>query len=388
MPEAVITQPEFRVPVGKAVPGMVLSRNLELRGATLLRFGTRLTQDHLLRLQEMGVETLHVHFGDEDVGTFKQLLLAGSQPPDREAFADIARLALREFIPPFARPQFCARSNEIDQTAQAALDHSLDVVFSSERSFDILRQARMFQVPCLRHCPAAWVYAICIGAGLGYNMSTLLDLSIAALFYDVGMLRVPARILSKPGKLTEQEWAQIKKHAYFGRKMLEGLSEHSDSAAMVAFEHHENYYGGGYPKGKTGSAIHEFSQIVSLADKFAAMVTGKDYRSGFQPYQAYELLLAQTRSSVSPRIFVAFLKSVLLYPRGSVLRLTSGELAVPVGFPLHLPTRPLIMVTHTRFGEELVGDTRTVSLAEHPELGIESFAIIDDNPRLHLPALG
>lgn len=388
MPEAVITQPEFRIPVGKAVPGMLLSRNLELRGATLLRHGTRLTHDHLQRLREMGVETLLVQFGDEDVGTFKQLLISGAAAPERDEFAELARIALREFIPPFARPQFCARTNELEITVAAALEHSLDVILGSERCFELLRQARMFQVPCLRHCPAAWVYSICIGAGLGYNMSTLLDLSVAALFYDIGMLRVPARILSKPGRLTEQEWAQIKKHAFFGRKMLEGLSEHSESAAMVAFEHHENYYGSGYPKGKTGSAIHEFSQIVGLADKFAAMVTGKDYRSGFQPYQAYELLLAQTRSSVSPRIFVAFLKSVLLYPRGSVLRLTSGELAVPVGFPLHLPTRPLVMVTHTRYGEELVGDSRTLSLAEHPELGIESFAIIDESPRQHLPALG
>jgi len=385
MEQSIISQPDFHVPISRVLPGMLLSRNLELNGATLLKFGTRLSADQIERLKELGIESLHVQFSDEDIHFYKHVLVTQDSPPSYDSLIRLARQAFEEMIPHFARPEFCARSKEVAAAVSDTIHHTLDVVFGSKRCFDLLLETHMLQLRCLRHCPAAWVYAICIGAGLGYNKAALLDLSVAGLFYDVGMLKVNQRILAKPGRLTEQEWSQVKKHAFFGRKMLEELSQFSASAPIVAFEHHENYYGGGYPKGKSGDSIHEFSQIVSLADKFAALVTSKDYRERFQPYQAYELLLAQTKSNVSPRIFVAFLKNVLLYPRGSMLRLSSGEIAQPVDFPLHSPTRPLVTVTHTRFGEEIVGLRRTINLAEHPELSIEAFAIGEEGPRT--PAL-
>jgi hypothetical protein len=78
---------------------------------------------------------------------------------------------------------------------------------------------------------------------------------------------------------------------------------------------------------------------------------------------------------------VAFLKSVLLYPRGAMLRLSNGEIAVPVDFPLHLPTRPTVEITHSPGGEEVVAKRRKVHLADHPELTIESFAIVEQPRR-------
>jgi hypothetical protein len=77
---------------------------------------------------------------------------------------------------------------------------------------------------------------------------------------------------------------------------------------------------------------------------------------------------------------VAFLKTVLLYPRGCMLRLSTGEIAEPVDFPLHLPTRPTVRVTHTPHGEELVGPRRVINLVDHPELAIESFGLAEEPP--------
>ena len=235
-----------------------------------------------------------------------------------------------------------------------------------------------FAIESLSHCPTAWIFALCTGAGLGYSMPVLVDLSLSSLFYDIGMTRVPPRILAKPGRLTELEFTEIKKHTFFGRRLLEHLNEFSASASVVAFEHHEHYYGGGYPKNKRGDAIHEFSQIIGLTDKFAALLTARTYRERFKPYQAYEMLLAQTKSAVSPRIFVAFLKSVLLYPRGSMFRLSTGEIAEPVDFPLHLPVRPTVRILYGPNGEEVLGRRKVLKLQDHPEILIESFTICDE----------
>ncbi|MCC7479815.1 HD domain-containing protein [bacterium] len=376
-----VALPEFRVPIERAVPGMVLSRNLEHRGQMLLRHNSTLDSALIERLREQQVDYIYIHFSDQDVEFYKRLVLNHDNPPTYEGMGRMLRDAFWELVPSFARPEYCTREASVARIVEETIHHTIDLLFSSQRCFELLRQTRFFQARPVRHCPTAWVYSLCIGAGLGYNVPHLLDLGIAALFYDVGMLRVNPRVLAKPGRLTEAEWGEVRKHSYFGRRILEEVNSFSSTAAIVAFEHHENYYGGGYPKNKRGSSIHEFSQIVSLADKFAALVTARDYRQRFQPYQAYEMLLAQTKSSVSPRIFVAFLKHVLLYPRGSMLRLSTGEIAEPVSFPLHLPTRPTVMITHGPEGHSVVGAPRMIHLVEHPQIGIESFAIVEEQQR-------
>jgi cell fate regulator YaaT (PSP1 superfamily) len=94
------------------------------------------------------------------------------------------------------------------------------------------------------------------------------------------------------------------------------------------------------------------------------------------------MLLAQTKSTVSPKVFVAFLKSVLLYPRGSMLRLSTGEIAQPVDFPLHLPTRPTVVVTHNSHGDEVIGRAqRTINLAEHTEITIDAYTIVEETTK-------
>jgi len=358
---------------------MVLSRNLVHNGQMLLRYGIELDQPRIDKLGELGVRHLHIHFARDDLHTYKEILLSQDNPPSYEKLVELSQVSMHEFIPPFARPRHCARSIELAETVENIIEHTLDVVFSSRSCFELLLETRFFQTQALRHVPAAWVYALCVGAGLGYNPPTLLDLSLAGLFYDVGMLRIPGHIVSKPGRLTDLEFAEVKKHVFFGRRILSEISSFTSSVMAVAFEHHENYYGGGYPKNKRGDDIHEFSQIVGLTDKFAALMTPRSYRERFQPYQAYEMLLAQTKSAVSPRVFVTFLKSVLLYPRGSMLRLTTGEIAEPVDFPLHMPTRPVVRVTHTPHGEELLGQHKVLRLVDHPEIAIEALAIGDED---------
>jgi hypothetical protein len=358
---------------------MVLSRNLEYRGQMLLRFGVELDQDRIERLREIGVTHLHVHFNNEDLGLYKDLLISQDNPPSYERLLELARDTFYEFIPPFARPEHCARTEQVAEVVREIIEHTFDVVFSSRRCFELLRMTRFFQVEPLKHCPAAWVLALTVGTGLGYTLPTLLDLSLSCLFYDIGMLKVPPRIQCKPGRLTELEFTEVKKHTFFGRRLLEDLSSFSASAAVVSFEHHEHYYGGGYPKGKRGDDIHEFAQICGLTDKFAALLTPRNHRERFQPYQAYEMLLAQTKSAVSPRIFVSFLKNVLIYPRGSMFRLSTGEIAEPVDFPLHMPTRPTVRVTHTPGGEELLGQRRVINLVDHPEITIEGLAVLEQN---------
>ena len=370
---------EFPVPVDLLEPGMVPSRNVQFKDTTLVRYGTPLDEEMIERLRSFSIRQVFIELGDADLDLFKKLILYGQRGPTFEPIRTALRKVLVYSIPAFADPRQAARDPAVARRVQEALAHTWELMLSSQQLFEVLDYAHFLLHPRLRHCPVACVYSLIIGASMGLTMPQLVDLAMSSLFYDIGMLELEAQIVVKPGRLTRIEFNEIKKHTYFGRSYLEEkLSGLSLTCARVAFEHHESFYGGGYPRGVQGDSTHPYSQIVSLTDKFASMISERTYREAMKPYQAFEAVLEQTRNSVSPQMFVTFLKSVLIYPRNCLLRLSTGEIARPIDFPLNLPTRPVVELVFSAQGERIVGESRRIALADHPEITIEEFGVLDE----------
>jgi HD-GYP domain-containing protein (c-di-GMP phosphodiesterase class II) len=375
-----VARPEFLLPIAQVKPGMELSRNVILRGATLLRYSTILDDELIDRLKGLGIQVLHVHLSDSDFDSFKAILLAQDTPPPYESVMHGIAEAFLLGIPPQAKPMTCSASTDISDRVEQVVHHTLDLIFGSRQLFTLLREADFFMAPLLRHSVRAWIFSLCVGARLNYTLPALIDLSLASLFYDIGMIKIPVNVLYKPGKLTEQEFATIKKHTYFGRNLLEGIERFSPRAPLVAFEHHENYYGGGYPANKRGDAVHEFSQIVSITDKFAALITDKAHRDKKDPADAVEILIGYTRTAVSPKIFVAFMRSVLVYPRNSLLKLSTGEIGTPIEYPPHKPYRPVVRVIFDKGGSEILHSRRTIDLSANPGISVVSYSVPEELP--------
>lgn len=369
--------PEFRVPLSKLATGMVLAKPVTYGASPLLSAGAVLDETLIEKLRGFHIDHAFVRFDDGDIPTVKRLIVGLDEPPPPGEVSKASRDFLSNSVPPFARPHMCARTPEVFSSVQETMTNTLDVLFSSSRLFALLDEAGFFQTSVLRHCPVAWTYALCVGAALGYNQPSLLDLSVAALFYDVGMMRVSGRVVAKPGKLTEMEFAEIRKHTHFGKRILEEISPISDAAATVAFEHHESYAGGGYPRGVNGDSLHEYSQIVILTDKYAALMTDREHRRRFQPYQAYEMMLEETKKSVSPDVFNAFLRSVLIYPKGSFLKLSNGEIGTIADFHDAVPARPTVEILYEASGTDVSAQKRRMDLADNPQITIESFAVFE-----------
>jgi len=375
-----LRRPEFTLPISLVKPGMELSRNIVLRGATLLRYGTILDDELIDRLRSLGVGIVQVHLSERDFQAYKDILLSQDTPPAYDTALRAVRESFIQNIPPGARPVACGANDEIIERVEEIVQHSLDILLGSRQLFALVREADFFLTPLLRHSLCAWIYSLCVGVSLNYNLPSLIDLSISSLFYDIGMTRVPAKILNKPGKLTDQEYAEVKKHTYHGRNILESAERFSSRAKVVAFEHHENYYGGGYPRNKRGDTIHEFSQIVSITDKFAALTTERAQRERKDPADAVEILMAYTKTAVSPKIFIAFLRSVLFYPRGSLLKLNTGEIGTPVEYPTHKPYRPVLRILFDRNGGEVLHGKRTVDLSANPGISVMSYSVPEEVP--------
>ena len=132
--------------------------------------------------------------------------------------------------------------------------------------------------------------ALCIGREMGLSQDELSVLGMGAFLHDVGKAFVNPHILTKPGPLTDKERDQIRRHTVLGRDLLCKNAALSPLVARIAYEHHENEDGSGYPEGKDRYTIHLFSKIVHTADVYDALVSPRPYKKEFSQVDAYFLL--------------------------------------------------------------------------------------------------
>lgn len=125
--------------------------------------------------------------------------------------------------------------------------------------------------------------------------------------HDIGKIGIPDAILNKPGKLTDEEFKFMQKHSQIGYDMLKSFKgKIMEAAAVIAYEHHEKYAGGGYPKGKKGDDIHLFARIVSLADVFDALASDRCYKKAWPLDEVCSYIQENAGKQFDPDVVKAF----------------------------------------------------------------------------------
>ena len=155
------------------------------------------------------------------------------------------------------------------------------------------------------------------------------SLELGALLHDIGKLGVPHAILRKPGKLTTEEWARMRKHPVYGQRLLHGLAFLEDASRVVG-QHHEKWDGTGYPLGLAGKAIDRNARIFAVADAFDAIISDRVYRVG----KTYEVAAAELSQGAGKQFDPEVVKAFHRVPRQDWEKLYRGEDAAK---PLHLP---------------------------------------------------
>jgi putative nucleotidyltransferase with HDIG domain len=152
---------------------------------------------------------------------------------------------------------------------------------------------------------------------------------VAGLLHDLGKAMMPMDILNKPGKLTDAEFAIIKSHPVEGHKLLLGGSEVGEIALDVCLHHHEKIDGSGYPKGFKGDEISLVAKMGAVCDVYDAITSNRPYKAGWDPAESLRKM-AEWKGHFDAKVFQAFVKSLGIYPIGSLVRLTSGRLGVVI----------------------------------------------------------
>jgi HD-GYP domain-containing protein (c-di-GMP phosphodiesterase class II) len=154
----------------------------------------------------------------------------------------------------------------------------------------------------------------------------------AALLHDIGKLTVPADVLGKPGKLSPEEWSRMVRHPIEGMKMVSrmpGLSPLTVDMMNVTLQHHRMCDGKGYPRASGPLRIATTSRIVAASDCFDAMTAHRQYRQRpFTGYEALQLMMSADRGRFDSAVLWALVKTVGLYPAGTLMRTTDGFLVL------------------------------------------------------------
>lgn len=179
------------------------------------------------------------------------------------------------------------------------------------------------------HSVAVCAMMVALAKQLGMSEEDTRLAGLAGLLHDLGKMAIPAPVLNKPGKLTESEFALVKTHPEEGYRLLLAGAGVPHAALDVCLHHHEKMDGSGYPKGLKGDEISLWAKMGAVCDVYDAITSNRPYKVGWDPAESIARM-ASWGGHFDPAIFKAFVKSLGIYPTGSLVRLQSGKLAVVV----------------------------------------------------------
>lgn len=178
------------------------------------------------------------------------------------------------------------------------------------------------------HSVAVCGLMIALGKQLGLTGQDLKNSGIAGLLHDAGKALIPNEILNKPSKLTDDEFAVIKNHPRLGWEVL-NLAEGIDPIALdVCLHHHERVDGKGYPNQISGDQLTLFARMGAVCDVYDAITSHRCYKPGWEPAESIRKMAEWRDGHFDEKVFRAFVKTIGIYPSGSLVRLKSGRLAI------------------------------------------------------------
>lgn len=207
----------------------------------------------------------------------------------------------------------------------------------------LISLARLKTVDDYTYMHSVAVCAMMVGLAkqLGMEAEQVRLAGMAGLMHDLGKALMPMEVLNKPGKLTDAEFNIIKTHPSEGHRMLLTGRDVSPVVLDVCLHHHEKTDGSGYPKGLKADQISLFAKMGAVCDVYDAITSNRPYKLGWDPAESLRKMAEWASGHFDGKVFQAFVKSLGIYPIGSLVKLTSGRLGVVIeqtGKSLTTPT--------------------------------------------------
>lgn len=248
-----------------------------------------------------------------------------------------AELSAARRIVADARPQIMSMFNEARLGKAVDVGQARDLVERIRGSIQrspaaVISVARLKRADeyTFMHSVAVSGLMIALAQQLGLSEAEVAEAGAAGLLHDLGKAKVPDAILNKPAALTDSEFTTMRQHPEIGYRMLADDQQASESVLDVVLHHHEKMDGSGYPKRLPADRISRLARMGAICDVYDAITSNRPYKAGWDPAEAVRKMAEWAGGHFDPALFQAFVKTVGIYPIGSLVRMESGRIGVVV----------------------------------------------------------
>lgn len=350
------------VPLEHLKIGMTLSKDVASTSARdykiLLTAGTTVTAEMIAMLTRKGIKSVMISGEDTPPKPPAQ-----PETKEEEANRHIG-MALSDLNEIFDSSEI----KELSQQAVKKVDRIADDILhdiSNDSSYLGTQMIALqnFDDYTYKHCLRVAMLSASVCAELGQSESQTKETVLAALLHDIGKSNIDHDIIIKPGKLTDAEFAEIKRHPLIGYEILKKSGKYSPNVLAGVLFHQEKYDGSGYPTGTSGTNIPIIARIITVCDVFDALTSNRPYRKPWSVAETEEYILGSCGTHFDFDVASAFLRAFNPYPVGTMVSLSDGRHGVVIRRNDNV-LRPAVKIVGHNSGDEvdLSNDFRYLSL--------------------------
>ncbi len=371
-----------RISITTAKIGMFVSdKTPGLKECGLNARGLISRESTLQKLQASGIEELYI---DPSKGKSSPFALPIPLPPEqlkpkikleeeRESAQSIYREA-RSLVSNLMSNAKMGKAIELGPVEELA-DEINNSVSNNLNALLCLSQIREKDQYLLEHSVNVGLLMSVFSRYLGFEVDERHQMVTGALLHDIGKIRVPAQILNKPGKLSGEEWEEMKNHVRYGEEVLMKSEGITPIALAICSQHHEKLDGSGYPRGLSDNKIAMVSRMASVVDIYDAITADRVYHQGKPPLETLKIMLDMAGTHLDKGLVHQFVNCMSLYPIGSMVELSNGRFAAVIQVNYvnaNLPTVRTFYNTRSRGYET----TKVIDLAK-PSIELQIVSVQD-----------
>lgn len=349
-------------------PGMIIDQVIkDPTGRNLVVQGSAVDDYIIESLIKMGIMSVYIRDGEYDPNDPDKILSPKAAAKVKELRTDDrSKVKLTDSVKKRVSEgiQFVYNNPDSDEFVQAT-DTITDALMTAITENDAIavdiNALKTSDEYTFKHSVDVATISMILAKQLDMSEKEIHEIGVTGLLHDIGKTKVPPEILNKPARLTDDEFAIMKKHSLFGYHMIKDRPEFNNAICMGVLQHHEKINGHGYPLGFDEHKICPYAKILSIADIYDALVTKRPYKEAFSQRDAVEMIMSMT-NELDITAMKAFLSSMILYPVDSIVQLSNGERARVVKNNEHYILRPTVVGVDSGRVYDLGDDLKCASI--------------------------
>ncbi len=239
--------------------------------------------------------------------------------------------------------------NVESEKVKYVVSRMIESIFRNRDALASLTRIKEYDDYTFVHSINVCILCLTLGRHLNVHPEELQQIGIGALLHDAGKMKVPLQILNKPGRVTEEEFFEIKKHPLYSVEVLEKAGGIPEASKQIALQHHERYNGRGYPYNLQGEDISKFGQISAIVDVYDAITSDRVYKKALSSYEGMQKIYEWAKIDFNQTLVERFIQCMGIYPVGTFTLLDTGEMGIVSSINHGKLLRPNIHLIYQNF---------------------------------------